>query len=158
MCSEFSTSMECLNEPRVYLKFINEMARASLFMTLSGCAGGRVWAAVTYWVAWLIRLRNYQNTHRKCGEITQHFWLNYDRWTGSRWNAFITDYTWFWQRNPWSTFKSLWCSGTYICVWKRATPAAGYDHAYGWKRLINMAVLIIGSVNCLVIFFGNVLI
>lgn len=29
----------CLNEPRVYLKYINKAARAKLFMSVSGCAG-----------------------------------------------------------------------------------------------------------------------
>jgi hypothetical protein len=38
VCPEFSTSMECFNEPRVYLKYMNTTAGATLFMALSGCA------------------------------------------------------------------------------------------------------------------------
>lgn len=38
VCPEFSTSMECFNEPRVYLKYMNSAAGIKVFMALSGCA------------------------------------------------------------------------------------------------------------------------
>jgi hypothetical protein len=38
VCPEFSIGMECLNEPRVYLKSTTELAEANPFVTLSGCA------------------------------------------------------------------------------------------------------------------------
>ena len=40
VCPEFSTSMECFNESRVYLKYMNNKAEAKLFIALLGCAGG----------------------------------------------------------------------------------------------------------------------